>query len=61
MADLERYLDVLLRETRQAVAKGLEIGEAVETVGQSERGRWALFDEYHGHNVTKAYKELEWE
>jgi len=61
VSDLERYLDVLLRETRQAVAKGLEIGEAVETVGQSERGRWALFDEYHGHNVTKAYKELEWE
>jgi quinoprotein relay system zinc metallohydrolase 2 len=59
--DLERYLEVLLRETRQAVAKGVEIGEAVETVGQSERGRWVLFDEYHGHNVTKAYKELEWE
>lgn len=60
-ADLERYLDVLLRETRQAVAKGLEIGEAVQTVAQSERGKWALFDEYHGHNVTKAFKELEWE
>jgi quinoprotein relay system zinc metallohydrolase 2 len=61
VSDLERYLEVVLRETRQAVAKGLEIGEAVETVGQSERGRWALFDEYHGHNITKAYKELEWE
>jgi len=60
-ADLERYLDVLLRETRQAVARGLEIGEAVQTVAQSERGEWALFDEYHGHNVTKAFKELEWE
>jgi quinoprotein relay system zinc metallohydrolase 2 len=60
-ADLERYLDVLLRETRQAVAKGMEIGEAVQTVAQSERGKWALFDEYHGHNVTKAFKELEWE
>ena len=60
-SDLERYLQVLLSETRQAVAKGLEIGDAVQTVAQSERGRWALFDEYHGHNVTKAYKELEWE
>jgi len=60
-ADLERYLDVLLRETRQAVAKGMEIGEAVQVVAQSERGKWALFDEYHGHNVTKAFKELEWE
>ena len=60
-ADIERYLQILLSETRQAVAKGMEIGEAVQTVAQSERGRWALFDEYHGHNVTKAYKELEWE
>ena len=60
-ADLERYLEVLLRETRAAIAKGLELGEAVQTVGQSERGKWALFDEYHGHNVTKAFKELEWE
>jgi len=60
-ADLERYLEVLVRETRAAVAKGMEIGAAVQTVAQSERGRWALFDEYHGHNVTKAFKELEWE
>jgi hypothetical protein len=33
----------------------------VQTVGKSERGRWKLFDAYHGHNVTQAFKELEWE
>jgi quinoprotein relay system zinc metallohydrolase 2 len=60
-ADLERYLEILLRETRQAVAKGLDINAAVQTVAQSERGRWALFEEYHGHNITQAFKELEWE
>lgn len=60
-ADLERYLNVLLTETRAAIAKGLDITEAVKTVGQSEHGKWKLFDEYHGHNVTKAFKELEWE
>jgi quinoprotein relay system zinc metallohydrolase 2 len=59
--DLERYLNVLMRETRSAIAKGMEITEAVETVGQSERDKWALFEAYHGHNVTKAFKELEWE
>jgi quinoprotein relay system zinc metallohydrolase 2 len=59
--DLERYLDVLLRETRAAVAKGMEIEQAAATVGESERGKWKLFDDYHGHNVTQAYKELEWE
>jgi quinoprotein relay system zinc metallohydrolase 2 len=59
--DLERYLGVLLRETREALAKGLEIDQAVATVGRSERGKWRLFDDYHGHNVTRAFKELEWE
>jgi quinoprotein relay system zinc metallohydrolase 2 len=60
-ADLERYLGVLLRETREAIAKGLEIDAAVKTVGQSERQKWLLFDDYHGRNVTQAFKELEWE
>jgi quinoprotein relay system zinc metallohydrolase 2 len=60
-ADIERYLRVLLHETRAAVKRGVEIGEAVATVGRSERRRWKLFDDYHGHNVTQAFKEVEWE
>ncbi len=61
LRDLERYLGILLRETRQAVAKGLEIDVAAKTVARSERARWALFDDYNGHNVIQAFKELEWE
>jgi quinoprotein relay system zinc metallohydrolase 2 len=60
-ADLKRYLGTLLRDTRAAIAKGVDIEAAVKTVGQSERGRWVLFDDYHGHNVIQAFKELEWE
>jgi quinoprotein relay system zinc metallohydrolase 2 len=59
--DLERYLNVLLRETRHAVEQRVDIETAVTTVGQSERGRWKLFDDYHGHNVIQAFKEVEWE
>ncbi|HSY07133.1 MAG TPA: quinoprotein relay system zinc metallohydrolase 2 [Steroidobacteraceae bacterium] len=59
--DLERYLGVLLRETRAAIKQGHDIEAAVKTVGQSERARWALFDDYNGHNVIQAFKELEWE
>ena len=59
--DLERYLNGLLRETRQALKNGIDIDTAVTTVGQSERERWRLFDAYQGHNVTQAFKELEWE
>ena len=60
-ADLERYLGVLLRETREAIANGKDIEAAVSTVAQGERSRWKLFDDYNGHNVTQAFKELEWE
>jgi quinoprotein relay system zinc metallohydrolase 2 len=59
--DLERYLGTLLRETKEAIAKGMDLEAAVGTVAQSERSRWALFDDYNGHNVTQAFKELEWE
>jgi quinoprotein relay system zinc metallohydrolase 2 len=61
MAELTRYLSVLRDETRKAIADGTPIEKAVETVAQSERGKWALFDDYNGRNVTQAYKELEWE
>ncbi len=59
--DLDRYLDVLLRETRIAFKRGMDISAAVATVGRSERSKWKLFDDYHGHNVTQAFKEVEWE
>lgn len=61
MAELTRYLATLRDETRRAVADGIPIEKAVETVAVSERERWALFDDYNGRNVTEAYKELEWE
>lgn len=61
IADLERYLVTLRDETREAIDNGMTLEEAVEAVAQSERGRWALFDDYNGRNVTQAYKELEWE
>jgi quinoprotein relay system zinc metallohydrolase 2 len=59
--DLERYLGVLQRDTRAAIKKGVEIDAAAKTVGLSERSRWVLFDDYNGHNVLQAFKELEWE
>lgn len=59
--DLERYLGTLLRETKKAIAKGMDLEAAVGQVAQGERSRWKLFDDYNGHNVTQAFKELEWE
>jgi glyoxylase-like metal-dependent hydrolase (beta-lactamase superfamily II) len=59
--DLERYLSTLQRESRQAIDQGVEIDQAAKTVALSERDKWTLFDDYNGHNVTRAYKELEWD
>jgi quinoprotein relay system zinc metallohydrolase 2 len=56
-----RYLTVLADDLRKAIAEGRPLSEAVETAGQSEREKWALFDEYHGRNATTAFAELEWE
>jgi len=56
-----RYLETLARETRAAIKAGVGIADAYREVGQSERGKWLLFDDYHPRNVTASYKELEWE
>jgi hypothetical protein len=56
-----RYLSGLRDETRRAIAKGVPLEKAVNLIGRGERGKWRLFDEYQGHNVTEAYRELEWE
>jgi quinoprotein relay system zinc metallohydrolase 2 len=60
-ADEERYFETLAGEIRALLAKGGDIETAVATVGLGERGRWQLFDDYNGRNVTAAFKELEWE
>ena len=56
----ERYLGGLVRDIRAIISHGGDIEQAVATVGLAERGRWILFDDYNGRNVTSAYKELEW-
>jgi quinoprotein relay system zinc metallohydrolase 2 len=60
-ADEQRYLTKLLNEIREMIAKGVNIEDAVDHVAASERGRWKLFDDYNGRNVTVAFKALEWE
>ncbi len=56
-----RYLETLARDTRAAIKAGVGIAAAAQQIGQSERGRWLLFDDYNARNATASYKELEWE
>ncbi len=60
-ADLARYLGMLRDGVRAAIKGDGSIDAAIKTVGQSEKARWLLFDDYNARNVTQAYKELEWE
>jgi len=57
----ERYFNVLLEQTREAIRKKVTLMDAVERIGLSEAPNWVNFDTYHRRNVTTAYTELEWE
>ncbi|KKM75752.1 hypothetical protein LCGC14_1387090 [marine sediment metagenome] len=59
--DLSRYLGVLADDTRQAIGRGLSLGDAMPLIAQGEAPLWALFDAYNPRNATVAYTELEWE
>jgi quinoprotein relay system zinc metallohydrolase 2 len=61
ISKLKRYLEVLRDETRAWIAKDGGIATALENIGHSEQGKWAMFDHYHKRNVSYAYTELEWE
>jgi len=60
-ADLVRYLSVLRDGVRAEIKRNGSIETAIKTVGQDEKAKWLLFDDYNARNVTQAYKELEWE
>ena len=55
------YLQLLLTQIRDMIAKGQFIEQAIEKVGISEKSKWKLFDQFHKRNVTTAFAELEWE
>ena len=55
------YLTILLDQTRESIAKGLFLDEAIAVVGQKEKQKWLLYEQVHGRNVTRAFSELEWE
>ena len=59
--DERRYLTVLADDTRRMIAEGVPLAAAVQQIGQSERERWSLFDDYNARNATTAFSELEWE
>ena len=61
MEPQQQYFKVLIDETRKAIADGVFLGDAVNTVAQSEKDNWLLFEHLNQRAVSRAYRELEWE
>ena len=55
------YLNLLLKDTRQTIANGMFMDEAIDSVGTNEKKQWLLYEQHHRRNVSKAFIELEWE
>jgi len=56
-----RYLEMLRNDIRTYIKQGKTIEQAMAEVGQSARGDWQLFDEFHKRNVATSFAQLEWE
>jgi glyoxylase-like metal-dependent hydrolase (beta-lactamase superfamily II) len=61
LAAQRRYFERLLADVRVLIARDAPIDIAAQTVGQSEKGYWELFEDYNARNATAAFAELEWE
>jgi quinoprotein relay system zinc metallohydrolase 2 len=60
--DAERqYFALIRQQIRDIIFDMGTINQATDTVGQSEKENWLLFEDYHKRNVTAAFTELEWE
>ncbi len=57
----QRYLVAVRDGVKAAIKAHRTIGQAAMEVAPDERGQWLLFDEFHAHNVTVAFTELEWD
>ena len=61
LAKQQRYLHLLLNDTRQAIKAGQLMETAMTEIGQDEKLNWLLYDQHHKANIIKAFTELEWE
>jgi quinoprotein relay system zinc metallohydrolase 2 len=61
LADERTYLNKLAKDLRGLIAKGDDVSAAAKDAGQSEAGKWQLFEDYNARNATAGFAELEWE
>lgn len=59
--DEQCYFDTLLFDVRAAIRQGHSMEDTIRTAGQSERGKWLLFDVINRRNVARIFPAMEWE
>jgi quinoprotein relay system zinc metallohydrolase 2 len=60
IAPERRYLQALVDGVNKELEAGKSIDDAILHVGISEKPNWKLWETAHAHNVSLAYRELEW-
>jgi quinoprotein relay system zinc metallohydrolase 2 len=60
-AATRQYLATVEADTRAALADGLRLGEAAQSIAAGEAEKWHLFEAYNARNAIQAFTELEWE
>lgn len=55
------YLETLRADVQRSIEEGLPMGDAPALAATTQRGEWALFDEFNPRNAIAAYHELEWQ
>lgn len=56
-----RYLNLLLKDVRSAIANGDSMSSAMDSAAATERDKWLLFDVANRRNVNTIFPALEWE
>ena len=55
------YLNLLLKDIREANKGGVDLPKTIDTAAQAEKPNWVFFDLINRRNVNQAYPQLEWE
>jgi quinoprotein relay system zinc metallohydrolase 2 len=55
------YLETLRADVQRSIEEGRPMGDAPALAATTQRGEWALFDEFNPRNAIAAYHELEWQ
>ena len=55
------YLKLLKKDTLEKINNNSNLIKELDNIGWTQRHKWDIFDMYHRSNISRAWKELEWE